>query len=267
VTLTATFAVHKDGTFPYIWYWDEASQTMQVGAWGDALDATNYASTMLFFKFGGVVGFTNNGENGDAFDISSIIFNPSLTEITGYGSSGNASALPDVPSFTVTDYDNGIRDVSSDTYHTLANVKAGKGDPCKLVGLTVAQIQAGVYDSGLYRLPTNAENQTFFGSSSDSNSETYDPTYTTWTANQANAADPGTRTFHKSDPANAVLPATGSRNTFGGTVDTRGTIGYWWTSTPQSSTGGYDLVFTGTYIHPSSSYFYGSGFAVRCVPQ
>jgi uncharacterized protein (TIGR02145 family) len=263
VTLTATFGrgVHNDGTFPYILYWDEASQTMQVGKWGGALNASNYASKMLFFKFGGVVGFTN-GEDWDTS--TSIKFNPSLTAITGYGSSQNDSALPDIPSFTTTDYNNGISDVSSATYHTLDNVLAGKGDPCKLIGLTVAQIQAGVIDNGLYRLPTRSDNHTFFGSSSTSNDETY----STWTANDYNETNPGTRTFHKSDPANAILPAAGWRSYNGGTVGERGKHGYYWSSTLKDSTGGYYLDFVSTNVGPShGSYYYGNAFAVRCVRQ
>jgi hypothetical protein len=233
---------------------------MQVGKWGGALTASNYASKMLFFKFGGVVGFTS----GETWDTStSIKFNPVVeTTITGYGTSGSDSALPDVPSFTATDHNNGIRDVSSATYHTLDNVKAGKGDPCKLVGLTVAQIQAGVYDSGLYRLPTRDENRTFFGSSSPST----DPTYSTWTNNDANESNPATRTFHMSDPANAVLPAAGDRSYFSGTVHNRGTFGNYWSSTA-SNASGYRLDFSSGDVNPSGSYYYGNGFAVRCVPQ
>jgi hypothetical protein len=266
VTLTATFAatappVDNDGTPPYILYWDEASQTMQVGAWGDALTPSNYAAKMLFFKFGGVVGFTN----GAAWNTStSIKFNPSLTAITGYGSSQSDSALPSIPSYTTTDYNDGIRDVSSDIYHTLANVRAGKGDPCKLVGLTVAQIQAGLIDNGLYRLPTNSESVAFFGTSSVSNSTTY----STWTANDANATNPGTRTFHKSTPANAILPAAGFRSYNSGGGGDRGTVGYYRSSTPTNNMGGYYLYFSGANVYPSTYGNYsGDGMAVRCVTK
>jgi hypothetical protein len=234
---------------------------MQVGKWGDALTPSNYTSKMLFFKFGGVVGFTN----GEAWNTStSIKFNPVVgTTITGYGTSANASALPDIPSFTATDYNNGIRDVSSATYHTLANVTAGKGDPCKLVGLTVAQIQAGIIDNGLYRLPSNVENQTFFGTSTNTN----DTTYSTWTANGENEADPATRTFLKSTPANAVLPAAGLRYYGDGTVFGRGFDGNYWLSTPIDSATGYMLYFGSGYVYPSYDTNYGDGNAVRCVRQ
>jgi hypothetical protein len=255
VTLTATFAADA-----HILYWDEASQTMQVGGWGGALTPSNYASKMLFFKFGGVVGFTN-GEDWDTS--TSIKFNPSLTEITGYGTSQSDSALPDVPSFTTTDYDNGIRDVSSATYHTLANIKLGKGDPCKLVGLTANQVKTGLIDNGLYRLPTRSDNQTFFGTSSNSN----DTTYSTWIANGENEADPPTRTFYMSDPANAVLPAAGGRYP-NGTVRNRGTYGWYWPSTPLNSTDAYILHFRSDLVSSSYTYgVYGNGMAVRCVHQ
>jgi hypothetical protein len=267
VTLTAPLVavnpVFTDDTPPYILYWDSETETMQVSAWGDALAPSNYASKILFFKFGGVVGFTN----GETWDTStSIKFNPAVgTTITGYGTSNNASALPDIPSFTVADYNNGIRDVSGSGYHTLANIRAGKGDPCKLVGLTVAHIRAGVYDSGLYRLPTDTETQTFFGSLEGSN----DPTYSTWIANGTSESDPATRTFHKSDPVNAVLPAAGWRHYTGGTVYNRGTSGHYWSSTPVDSTHGYGLFFTSDGVNPSgrNGNYYGVGFPIRCVAQ
>ncbi|MDR1671280.1 MAG: fibrobacter succinogenes major paralogous domain-containing protein [Alistipes sp.] len=145
----------------------------------------------------------------------------------------------------------------------MANVKAGKGDPCKLVGLTVAQIQAGVIDNNTYRLPTNTENQTFFGTSTNTN----DATYSTWTANQANEASPGTRTFLKSTPANAVLPAAGYRSYSSGGVNNRGTRGFYWSSTPLDGTNGYMLLFYNTNVYPSNYTNYGAGNAVRCVPQ
>jgi hypothetical protein len=248
VTLTATFVagIHKDGTFPYILYWDAESQTMQVGAWGDALTPSNYLSKMLFFKFGGVVGFTNN--NG-TWGSGNIKFNP-VTDSPSY------ATYTDIPKWNDSSTTEGY--ISSSSYHTLANVKAGRGDPCKLVGLTVAQIQAGVIDNGLYRLPTRAENRTFFGSSSPSD----DPTYSTWTTN------PATRTFHKSDPANAVLPAAGYRSfTNSGAASYRGTEGRYWSSTPNNSTDGFRLYFDSTNVVPSGTDYSGVGLAVRCVPQ
>jgi hypothetical protein len=131
-----------------------------------------------------------------------------------------------------------------------------------LVGLTVAQIQAGIINNGLYRLPTNAETQTFFGYSTASN----DTTYSTWTANDENEANPATRTFHKSDPANAVLPAAGYRNTSSTVLD-RGAGGYYRSSTPGGSTGGHLLRFTSSNVVPNNNYLYGDGMAVRCVAK
>lgn len=38
--------------------------------------------------------------------------------------------------------------------HTLDAVKQGRGDPCRLVGLTLEEINNGVFDNGLWRMPT-----------------------------------------------------------------------------------------------------------------
>lgn len=119
---------------PYILYWDQASATLAAGQWG----SINY-NNLLQFKFGSVVGFTAPGV-GDAWNAADAVFNPTGEIYTFYR---------DVPY-----YDGGAQApgyISSSEYHNGANVKAGKGDPCRLVGLgpnaTAEQINA--HDSGL----------------------------------------------------------------------------------------------------------------------
>jgi hypothetical protein len=111
-------------------------------------------------------------------------------------------------------------------------------------------------------MPTYVENRTFFGNESGSN----DTAYSTWTANGRNESDPATRTFHKSDPANAILPAAGWRGSSGGTVNNRGTRGYYWSSTPNDASYGYYLYVYRTLVYPASYTYYYYGFTVRCVP-
>ncbi|MDR1671646.1 MAG: hypothetical protein LBR57_03910, partial [Alistipes sp.] len=144
---------------------------------------------MAHFKFGSVVGFDLTGTVSGS--MTAIKFNPTNTTWTSYGSNAT-SGTGIIPGFDTSDYETGLRDVSASTWHNSTNVPLGKGDPCRLVGLTVAQIKAGSIDSGQYRLPTRAENQAFLGSTS---SQSAGSAYYTWTANGANAADPAVGTF------------------------------------------------------------------------
>jgi hypothetical protein len=233
-------------TAPYILYWD--GTRMQVGTWGNQITAANYQSKMLCFKFGGVVGMDLN--TGD-FTSANIKFNPMTTpsSVTNWAT---------VPSYITADYPNVVSDA---TYHNLANVKAGRGDPCKLVGLTVTQIQSGTIDNGKYRLPTNAENQTFYGSASDNGATSI------WTANDANAANPATMKFTSGTANGAILPASGRRDMTTGTVASQKAYSTYWSSTPDKNFSGFDLYFSGSEVWPSNTCVFAYGMPVRCVPQ
>ncbi len=125
---------------PYILYYDAATQTLAAGQWG----TVNF-DNMLHFKFGSVVGFTTPRVNS-TWSSQSVKFDPSEGSYANYGN---------IP---YCDLDvEGDGDISGIYYHNPENIKAGLGDPCKLVGLkanaTLEQIAA--HDSGL-RLPTRA---------------------------------------------------------------------------------------------------------------
>ncbi len=126
---------------PYILYYDAASQSLAAGRWG-AVTTDN----ILLFKFGSVVGFTASIDNYE-WQRSDIKFNPTGKNFTNYTS---------IPYFDESNMTGHLVDgYITDIYHTVANVKAGKGDPCKLVGLranaTDDEIEA--HDSGL-QLPS-----------------------------------------------------------------------------------------------------------------
>jgi hypothetical protein len=257
-------------TEPYILYWHEASGTMQVGTWGTQITAANYLSRMLHFKFGSVVGM-NLGST--AFSTANIKFNPTVgVTITGYGSARYNGEANMVPGYTVADWDANRKDVSASTYHNLSNIKVGKGDPCKLVGLTVEQVKAGAIDNKQYRLPTLDENQTFYGSS-ETNGAT-----SIWTANGENAANPATIKLTGGTANGAVLPSTGVRfYTGAGQITNLGVMGAYWSSTAYYNPevdedaywGGHVLSFryADNDVRPSDAGSTGNGFAVRCVPQ
>ena len=93
-----------------------------------------------YFQFGGVLAWSY-GNNSNA------IYNPttSVSNIMSNSWSSGAIAGQTVP-------------------HTVANLLLGRGDPCRLLGYTVAQIKEAVAngcapDNKKYRTPTGAENQ------------------------------------------------------------------------------------------------------------
>jgi hypothetical protein len=243
VTLTATFVsgIHKDGTPPYILYWDSTTETMQVGAWTTQGGNANTAN-QLFFQFGSVVGMTNTvTADGTAWQgMSTVKFNPTNT---------SSFTWTTIPNWNGTDTTDGY--ISSSSYHTLTNVQAGRGDPCKLVGLTVEQIQAGIYDNGLYGMPTNADNQAGYAISG--------------TQPSSNTTNTSYGVMIDSD-ASTFLPASGRRNFADGATYSVGIYGFYLSSRACDSTGGYRMDWN-TSVSSSTTNSARSGLAVRCVPQ
>ncbi len=162
-----------------------ANGTLKADSWANIQTemGENAYAALAYFKFGSVIGFNNNwGESGVwNSDMSAIKFNPSaLTagvgrQITAYSfdepyDPTQANTLPRIPGFVPADWEAGIRDVSSPEYATQANVRAGRGDPCKLVGYTGSTLRSmsnanlqKAIDNAQWRLPTVFENVAFMG--------------------------------------------------------------------------------------------------------
>jgi hypothetical protein len=152
-------------------------------------------------------------------------------------------------------------------YHTIENVKAGKGDPCRLVGLDLAKIKntaanaltTADIDNGKWRLPTPAEQLSFSGRVSNG-------AYTEhWTVlSGVNGSMYPNATL---GDATTFLPATGSRYNNAGRVWGQSAYGVYWSSTPLNATyGGYSS-FSTVVVNPLSGSSYADGFSVRCVLQ
>ncbi len=246
-------------TAPYLLYWD--GERMQVGRWG-----TVTQNNILFTEFGSAVAFTATSDE-DIWDAGDVKFNPTATSYEDYET---------IPCWNGTATTDGY--ISSAAYHTLANVRAGRGDICKLAGLTKADIDAGVFDNESFRLPTNEENVDFTNTPIINYSEPYHYYDTAdlafWgqngTMNGGWFPIPGDReatsgrTTRNTDPA-GFLPAAGCRVTNGPTY-TVYSYGYYWSSRPNSDTFGYNLIFN-TSVFPSGNGGARMGFAVRCVPR
>lgn len=216
----------------------------------------------LFFKFGSVVGiYSGNhanatlpaGANSDTFDSGDVAFNPTTT-----ATYGTWDAVP----YTDTETD------INTAYHTLANVKAGKGDPCRLVGYTVQQIKdaTAVPDNGIWRLPTNAENQAFSGQTGyiDTTVHWWDPAGGTNPSPFSGVAG-GEFPSRNSGGAGKFLPASGYRLNSDGSIRNQGTNGHYWSSSPSTASLGYYLYFYGSNVGPGHPNYSSYGFAVRCV--
>jgi hypothetical protein len=121
----------------------EANGSLQVGRWGKEVFNVN---NFLLFGFGSVVGFDNYSDPWDDFTTK---FNPtqvantaSLQAINYYSSHGLGNAWKgSIDSSPKT---------SDNMYHNLSNVLAGKGDPCRLVGMTPNQIKSFMTNDQLY---------------------------------------------------------------------------------------------------------------------
>jgi hypothetical protein len=196
------------------------------------------------------------------------------TDITGYAPStydaATSNALPYIPGYVSADYP---KIIWASDYAIVSNLKAGKGDPCMLVGYTGAQLAAmddtqlqSVLDNAAYRTPTSAENQEFAGTNSSKATTIH------WTEGNPDdrAGNPGIGKLPLvdntlGDAFSFTLPAGGYRAS-GAVVLDQGYGGWYWSSTP-GDTNSYYLRVNKSYVHPNSDGRYSFGFNVRCVPN
>lgn len=167
VGLTKTLRVHQQKHV----VWSEGYITHK-GTGNDAqlAIATDRNDGGVFFKPGSVIAIssgsdTQNYQMGgqvfqDAqFGPSVVFFNPSNTPADqwyfwNYIGSVNMEVTP-------------VRITPESGYHSLGNILEGKGDACRLVGLTIAEIKGGRIDNNTWRLPTRNEAVTHFDTGPD----------------------------------------------------------------------------------------------------
>jgi hypothetical protein len=267
LTLTARFGINDtpniiDPQPAGILYWDSATQTMQLGNWqyvpaggGGRVNQAN----ALFFKFGSVIATTvvptGTGGGIDTFDASNIMFNP-----TNEATWNTINNYADWFAESGTTYNQATHAVdgfiSSSAYHNAANVLTGRGDPCKLAGLTMEQIKAGVIDNKRFRLPTQAENVAAKN------------TYAVY-GSRPSGYYSTTTTFgiYLIPDVNTFLPASGRRDNGGGTNYT-GMLACYWGSAPSGNNAGGTLGISndgGNLSNTATTAAYGN--AVRCMKQ
>jgi hypothetical protein len=280
-------AVHviqtADGGAGDLLYFD--GDVLRVSRWnsGHHINKENLA----FFKFGSVVGFTGvNVKWSDALSNGELKFNVTGKDYTDY---------PQIPDYSKWNNADSKLEVSHNDYHNGENVKRGLGDPCRLVGLTAAQIrnmteaQIDAHESG-WRLPTIQEYLLFVRGTNEELGIYDNTVYGFWT-DANNSPNPLTGTklpggWFPLNKASTVVntehgtlgPSAGSRLGHTGEISYINNFeGFFWSSTPEAEGAnktwwGYALRIKSngpkqgeTDVWVKISVLSGNGYPVRCV--
>ena len=241
----------------------------------------------LYFKFGSVVGiYSDDGSiltlpgqtSPIGFYANDVAWHPFSVSIVGWSG---------VPAYAPGDYPKKI--TPDDDYHTVANVMAGKGDPCRLVGLNLTVIRDksiantltyADIDNGIWRLPTLQENIWFTDSAKYSSSFFWNSGSSPFGPGVAGGEFPqqGNALIFSEGRKSRFLPAAGCReyNLGDAIVVSQGLIGYYWSNEPVDDgliIGGNLLTFNPFGIAPTPPFLPPNsenpnwGFSVRCVRQ
>ena len=196
---------------------------------------------LAFFKFGSVIGFRNSGGK---VTTSRIAFDPSRLFVGNDDSDYATIPSWDNENFATynaaNDWDKYSYCPSGSNYHTVANIKLGKGDPCKLAGFTendiISKLNAGdLPDNGLWRLPTKAEQLgyikgtlTVTGTTFKDSIWNYWNTLSSWSdkENYPYATFPFINSSEV-NPLGSRLPAAGRTNSLGWAQNLHAVGSYW----------------------------------------
>lgn len=223
-------------------YWDPAKQTMEVGKWHlpDPPGGLVQHDNILRFKLGSVTGLIEGATV--QFEPADIVFKTQGTTATTYADIpywNNANNGDDthhkMPGY-----------ISSPMYHNEANVNLGFGDPCKLAGLTPAQIAEGNIDNGTYRMAR------------------YDETI--WYYNAEVLNDKGNPYYGirmGNEPTTSFLPAFSYLNT-GGVLNTKWNDIYYFSGKISTPTNGMYIGFDSNKNWKATNTSSNS-YPVRCV--
>ena len=245
--------------------WEPPSSTYPAGRYAITYDPRDAG---LYFRFGSVVGvYSGKAENQylvppivpniDPFDYQDVAWTPEPSGTT-------------YSSFNLVPYAPYTGQIDA-TFHVAANLKAGLGDPCRLVGLDLNWIKNSLsssetdrnkFDNGTWRLPTQYDNEMFIGATSIG-----DPSQYWW-----NMLESGNISFGMSGgefPKNSggvfkFLPASGYRAIADGTVQDQTTGGYYWSN--EGGIGQADIISIDAHeATPTANIAVDHALPVRCV--
>lgn len=209
-------------------------------------------------------------------DIANLAFNPTVgITISSFGN--NSNVPPAVPGMRTADYNAGVTNISQNKYHNLDNVRIGRGDPCRLIGMTAAEIKAFLNDGALYareaalkssgvggwQMPNNAEMNAFTGVSGMTSTMTH-----WWTL--ANSIFGNPKVSGAEFPARNTfgifkfLPALGMIDAYNQTWGEGNNGGRYWQGDVLSASG-YHLVFNVGLIHSGGTSIFTHAMSVRCI--
>jgi hypothetical protein len=254
----------------------------------------------LYFKFGSVVGLFNDVDavsgKGKILTLpgrTNVVdtFFVSTRDIAWDPLPGAISSWGDVPAYVLGDLPKTV--TPEDSYHTIANVKAGKGDPCRLVGMDLNYIKTtsegsltyADIDNGRWRLPTLQDNIWFVDDADpylglhfwDLAGGTYPSPFGPGVAG-GEFPKRISGVFSEGRKAK-FLPAVGCRRNSNGNVArvTQSTIGYYWSNEsidngPSNHYGNFFMFYSGGVglynndLRPFTDDFEW-GYSVRCIRQ
>lgn len=230
----------------------------------------DYTTAGLYFRWGSIVGiYSDTGSKNAVLPASSaagsdgvgnwdasgadVAFNPTTISCTTYAS---------VP------YTTGV-----EIQHTLENMQAGKGDPCRLVGYTIKEIKEAteVLDNKEWRMPSQQENMDFTGVTTTG--PTSDNVLWFWPG----ADSPFSLVQGYEYPAKGsgvvsasriahFLPNSGQRNS-SGKITNLNNCGYYWSSTLLTVTASSGIFQNPSALTLNQSFTHTVANAVRCVKQ
>jgi len=228
----------------------------------------------LYFRYGSVIGlFSGAGRHTQDLSLGTNLsaFN-AATHVTINITPVGISNVNDVP------FVNTQTNIDA-SYHNATNVKTGRGDPCRLVGLdlnnikykTAGQLTLAEIDNGLWRLPTGLEQQQFTGHVTD---QAYTGGYWWWMQGQnpsgftlGIAGGEFPERNHVNGGPDKFLPAAGDR-TSGGEAARQRTRGAYLTSAIKpGSTSFMGFHFDSGTLYLNSAYSKDYFWPARCVQQ
>lgn len=220
--------------------------TLQVGKFKDPNGPLGQGG-VAYFKYGSVIGLKRGGW---ASYSNNVGFDPSSLTISNYKSIPTYSNV-DFQQFTTAAANSKWRFyLSGPGYHNAANIALGKGDPCKLAGLSIEQIKAGKIDNGEWRMPTQDEQRVMI-STARLGTE-YISGFAYWGIFLA--------------PNPGFIAARGHINTSGTAMGAESTDLYLWSSIPIGVTNGPGCGLAGSLL-PEYNFPLENGFTIRCVRQ
>ena len=246
--------------------WEEPSVAYPSGRYVITYDPRDGG---LFFKYGSVVGlFSDHGKTKDLTPpatASTDAFHPA-EDVPFNITSTNIINWSNVP------FTNSLK--IDESFHSITNVKAGLGDPCRLVGLNLAYIKATSdllltnddIDNHTWRLPTNQENIDLSGVPVGVNSTTVH----WWSENAAGNISYGVAGGEFPSRSNGgifnFLPPVGQRNYSSGAIEFQCSYGLYRSSDGTGSNSNV-LTFWSSGITPNNSGQILYATSVRCVKQ